>query len=85
MEVPPGFRHDGPLPGGGYALEMRLELRAWYGPLRRFQIRRAHRAGDLRRVAALLLANAATLNLGAWDPPFLRDLVPLLMARAGLG
>lgn len=80
----PDFRYDGPLPGGGYALELRLELRGWYGPLRRRRIRRAWGAGDLRRVAALLLRNAAALDVAAWDAPFLRDVVPMLVVQAGL-
>lgn len=82
-KTPRGFHYDGRLDAGGFAFEGRLVLRIRYGPLRRYRIRRAWRAGDLRRVVGLLLENASAFDLEEWDGPFLEAVVPLLIEKAG--
>jgi hypothetical protein len=82
--VPRGFTYDGRLDGGGYAFEGRLRVRSHVGPLRRLRIRRAGRAGDLQRVAALLLLDAGSLDIAQWDSELLSRLVPVLVEHAGL-
>ena len=83
-QTPRGFRYDGRLDGGGFAFEGRLVLHDRYGPLRRYRLRRAQRAGDLRRIARLLLQSPDTYDLNEWDGPFLEAVVPILIEEAGL-
>jgi hypothetical protein len=82
--VPIGFTYGGRLDGGGYAFEGQLRVRSHVGPLRRLRIRRARRAGDLRKVAALLLLNAGSFDIAHWDAQLLSRLVPVLVEHAGL-
>lgn len=82
--TPKGFTFQHRLDGGGRQVQGAFTLRSWYGPVRRWKIRRAKRNGDLREVFELIVLNAKDFDLDAWDGTYYRHIAPVLLDHRGL-
>lgn len=83
-ETPKGFELKHRLDGGGRTVRGEFDVRTWYGPLRRYRIKRAKRRGDLRGVFELVVLNVDDFDIDAWDGSHFRTIVPLLLEGKNL-